>query len=1286
MSFYLCYGVLVYLFLPSVLCQVSQSAGKDLFARSLVKKQDGKAQFSLVEESKSVMDSKSQFNDEALPSARANDNLKLLDMPDDAQAATQAFESNEIKAEKHVGTHTGSAKLPDKAQSVHDGRANAGSQQSAETSTSSAFAREHSGRGRFPRAPTSSSRVPPVGESFYQPYPTQSMNYMNGPRSHHSASFQQPTPLFHSPFERYPIQNYETGVLPALSVDRADWGQNFFPADLSASPPKLFSGDCALVQTAEPAVQPLLLPTNRQLLISVPEYTVAYQHGTLFKHEIVPIWKPSQSQPGESSATARSTWRTQHRAPNQNYQPDRSGLMATAPPAQSLTSSNNLQDNPRSILNAKPNNHPSALLASHPSPFKAQPMRLGAKDTPSAPKNSEARHPESRGRKETPEKDLLKGKSPKENTKSTEISPPITLSVPYSLSESKNVKAEPRGSSPSKNYDRKNINQDVIKVKGKSSQEPLISTSPKTQKGQVSDKSKSQKDGLKRIKPLIEGGGLILENKPKKELMNSAKSDLGETKTWNFRETFSLTSRLSPKEKAQYNIEYEGPEKAQQPSSSSVEKNTLSSSKDETGWNLVTKKKKSGYSVLEAASHHTESIPQKDIHKIEEGELIPKPFWGVSKFGGHEYALIDSSVSKKEKNLASSSSLLRKDELANSSTLKTIREISSRPSQGDLPHLLRELENAPEKEAKNIYEEANPSQKHIVKKKSKKARKKLVNNVKPSLPIEKKILEQPLSEELRTKREQKDFAKNQERNAPTLNSTLRESIPPSITTRGKEINLKPTSFPSTITEGASIEGTHEALIQKLKKFSISIQELSAFIWAPHELVTISDEKLESLGSISKDIKIVIPHLQNVFSPGTEGKGSSQIFPQIRSLEKKPTKNRTEKDKNQEKDFPSSLGDEITQHWRAVNVKNFNLAKVLAMHLEVFKKQNYLSLESMSVNLYEMLRQSWKSESLDIIKLQYWARQYLGELEGSRRVWALSRQILRHTIVRNWSITKECLIREDEAWGSKVEPLEQAFQLSTLSANFDLWPDAFTNFFFPEEIRNSEGLTFILEFVLGSQEADARIATGLYMVLNQGNDGWLEKVSMLKTVERQGLNICRVLDISSALHLEAKEDFTSTLGNKVALEALRIIKSHLIDMPQGFVSWYHSPERAWLIKTYGNRYRKRFKSLCQLPIHHDTLVVEPPHDLAPTHSPLRVKLGAALEWYDSGLELDQLPIYFSGLRKPTPNGVINWNTFFAGLPQPLTKEQENIFKEIYAGENSHTVGAENKNVRKHSTLF
>ncbi|MBW0525320.1 hypothetical protein O181_065035 [Austropuccinia psidii MF-1] len=338
--------------------------------------------------------------------------------------------------------------------------------------------------------------------------------------------------------------------------------------------------------------------------------------------------------------------------------------------------------------------------------------------------------------------------------------------------------------------------------------------------------------------------------------------------------------------------------------------------------------------------------------------------------------------------------------------------------------------------------------------------------------------------------------------------------------------------------------------------------------------------------MSKDGKTVIPNFIEAFEPFVKGEEKLEINFQIETSQNQPEFADVTQamSRTLSEDLKKLWGKEVIQQWQAVDIKDFYLANRLALHLNVLRTTDYLPLNRMNSYLFQMLCDSWKTAWQDLIKMQYWARQYLGEAEGMRRVWTLSLQILQRTIMERWKNVKKKLLIQDEDSSSPVNKIEKAYQLAT--PNIDLIY-IIENFpptkILEDKIGEQQTVSLLLNNAMGTRQVYARIQDARYL---KGYKGSLLKSlshNMAQAAEKLGLNVCRVLAVSEALRLEFKEDSSALVFQKSIANIIKMLENEMFEVKDTFFQWYDSPERGWLIQTFQDRYQQRLNLLCEQKI-------------------------------------------------------------------------------------------------------
>ncbi|MBW0505748.1 hypothetical protein O181_045463 [Austropuccinia psidii MF-1] len=492
----------------------------------------------------------------------------------------------------------------------------------------------------------------------------------------------------------------------------------------------------------------------------------------------------------------------------------------------------------------------------------------------------------------------------------------------------------------------------------------------------------------------------------------------------------------------------------------------------------------------------------------------------------------------------------------------------------------------------------------------------------------------------------------------------------------KEKNAK------VFTEGSWRNHSIHPDLAKRKKTPQEASLLKLSVFASHMSKSKSPDykqikDLRDVAQMKKDGRTVIPHFMEAFDPMVKGQGWLETNSPIEESPNQPEIANVAKTTS----FMSSeqvinrWGENILQQWETVDIKDFALANQLALHLKVLTRTDYLPLERMSVDLYAMLLDSWKDRWQDVIKIQYWARQYLGEGEGMRRVWTLSLQILQHTIFERWANVKKNFMMEESLSGSLVDRIEKAIHLGVPDLEHIYLNEDFLNTkIMVPKIGDEQTVRSLLTNVMGTRQVNTRIKAARYLKGYQGSLLFRPDSNMAEAAEKYGLNVCRVLAVSEALRLEFKEDSTASQYDKSIGKIVKILENEMFEVNDTFFQWHDSPERGWLIQIFKDRYQQRFNLLCEQQVSLQNVYGGPCHNLvtwaqAQIDSPDTVKVQDVLRWNEGGLDPGTFKkLLLALISKSKRNCPVNCEAEMTRLERPLTEQQKMMFRTWFVNEN------------------
>ncbi|MBW0487354.1 hypothetical protein O181_027069 [Austropuccinia psidii MF-1] len=658
----------------------------------------------------------------------------------------------------------------------------------------------------------------------------------------------------------------------------------------------------------------------------------------------------------------------------------------------------------------------------------------------------------------------------------------------------------------------------------------------------------------------------------------------------------------------------------------------------ENVWITVTKGKNARRRAQFHNTRNSQGVDNKDINNLAQEKPILKTLLGGAVDKVNESAGIKFS---KERELLSPNSAkdsliaANKNKLSKSADGKSPTDTRTRPSVEDSSQKLLDHEYTfpEENDPKSGSQIINNSEKKSarIKKKNKQSK----NLSKQPNQTEYTKLYKDFVESWEALEEENNLMKKREKNPIELHERKHENLLLS----NSLINREKAESHSKSTIVDLSDTPEKALFQKLKKFAKTMETEKILLTN-----RVMDVRATTTTAISKDKTSVIPRFLSVFMPWADGRQHKQIYPGILS----PLRPWQEKGFNDlgkkelKKKLATIWGDEVTAQWQAVKMRDLNLANQLAEHLKILQRDDYLPLEMMSSELYGSLCHAWHSDWKDIIKFQYWTRQYLGESEGSRRIWTLTCQILQHTIVENWKKIKETL-------------------LSTLFPDLNGLTEGSSAFtFIQEETLSRVKVPAILNKLMGYEEAQLRHKLASYISTRKVIPPTWHNMLVGQEAQQHGLTTNRVLEIGCALRLSSGDDWLFKYEEDVVQVAARILYTNLFPPHQNFVHWHDSYERAWLVQHFGDRYHQGLEELCNQPIDGKKLFDALSEKTKQMVSQLPISrtstnIGNILRLHDRGVEIKSLETVHNAVYAGNQNEPMNWENLFGKALWQLSEQ-------------------------------
>ncbi|MBW0463085.1 hypothetical protein O181_002800 [Austropuccinia psidii MF-1] len=260
-----------------------------------------------------------------------------------------------------------------------------------------------------------------------------------------------------------------------------------------------------------------------------------------------------------------------------------------------------------------------------------------------------------------------------------------------------------------------------------------------------------------------------------------------------------------------------------------------------------------------------------------------------------------------------------------------------------------------------------------------------------------------------------------------------------------------------------------------------------------------------------------------------------------------------------------------------------LVESFAIHLEVSNKNTNVPIKPLNEELFETLKETWNIQQADFLKsFELILSKFPDIHEGFRRAYLFSQQIFQQNIVSGWEHIKNVLLEREKLSKADVELMETLFQ------PFTPFPDLLTPLSRLEKDdlniklkRMNSKTKIVLSKLMGDKEFESRQSIMTYLRSAKNLPNWWQKSELTQSVRALGLQPAIILQIIEALRLDSKQPLVATkLSKQEVSRKFGIVETAIHQIQhKGFLKWYASPERAWLISKFPSEYQLQINQLC-----------------------------------------------------------------------------------------------------------
>ncbi|KAA1074387.1 hypothetical protein PGT21_003499 [Puccinia graminis f. sp. tritici] len=262
-------------------------------------------------------------------------------------------------------------------------------------------------------------------------------------------------------------------------------------------------------------------------------------------------------------------------------------------------------------------------------------------------------------------------------------------------------------------------------------------------------------------------------------------------------------------------------------------------------------------------------------------------------------------------------------------------------------------------------------------------------------------------------------------------------------------------------------------------------------------------------------------------------------------------------------------------------------QIFETQLQLSKNQNHLPLGQLSNENYIAIKFLWNLHpDLVVAELERCAvvNTAIDQYELHRRIITFTTQIAQKTIVENWGLIKKSLIERKELTPTFLKKFESFFQLKAEFPDVFVWSEMYFSGKEPDckKLRKiGQSALSLYVSMIGYVEYHRR-QRGHKDYLETKPPKWELSESVfrdLKEAERSnGVNVWNISHLIHWLGLGQNKRF-ELCGKDEILNHLMILDTLISSWYIDDITWYESPDRAWLRRTFKEEYDQKLNSLC-----------------------------------------------------------------------------------------------------------
>ncbi|KAI7944989.1 hypothetical protein MJO28_010684 [Puccinia striiformis f. sp. tritici] len=305
--------------------------------------------------------------------------------------------------------------------------------------------------------------------------------------------------------------------------------------------------------------------------------------------------------------------------------------------------------------------------------------------------------------------------------------------------------------------------------------------------------------------------------------------------------------------------------------------------------------------------------------------------------------------------------------------------------------------------------------------------------------------------------------------------------------------------------------------------------------------------------------------------------------------------------------------------------NVNGISALEKRMRVTNSEAHFHLGFLDEDGYKTLLAFWERDKDGYKKAEIRIRDSIGTFEGTRRMITLRRQILKHTISRQWQKIRYRWFGERRMGATDARGFEIPYGISSEPAQVQDIPKSTALKLARREDWEDDSP---IEMIWGAEETQRQVKMRLYLAQRTNPYFWWEDYSLDAHSKFFGLDVLTIIKVGDALQFGSQFLLPRGYGrmtiDSAYAQLLRVMTDTNRPLP-----WIESSERAWLQRFLGDLYTQRLQKLSVLisqsrvemnPLSIDILAEKvDPNFVRGSHS----QLGEELAWVDKGLPLNEL---------------------------------------------------------------